>query len=175
MWGISHSDSRPSCSVTCFFYQIHFPLNPEQHLSSPNCYAACGLLRGRQGIFCLPEARAVSAVWCPCHFWGSCSEPCAQTQLWAPSTFPMGAHRVLAPASAPLPSLPQLSLWVIKWGSGSSHSREEQLCLKLSLQNVHTDFIACTCHVWLLLWPPVPAACADECSLFLPSQLIALT
>lgn len=145
--GCSQSRSRPSCPGTRPFEQIGFPLNPEQPLSSPNCCAACGLLRGRQVAFCLPEARAVPAARCSCNF----------------RAIPLGALRLARSCGRPVPSAwvprgscccclcrPPLGshLCVIKLGSGS---REEQLCLKLSLQNVRTDFIACTCRVWLLL------------------------
>lgn len=135
-------------------------------------------------VVCWGERKSffVSQRLVPCQLSGApvisrrpCSEPCAETAAagaqYLPHGCPEGPRSCLCFPSLPPPGS---HLCVIKLSSGSSHDGEEQLCLKLSLQNVHADFIACTCRVWLLLWPRVPAACTDKRSLFLPSQLIAL-
>lgn len=133
-------------------------------------------------VVCWGESKSffVSQRLVPCQLsgapvisWTSCSEPCAEPAAAGAQCLlhgcPEGPHSCLC-----FPSLPPSGshLCVIKLSS--SHSGEQQLCVKLSLQNVHTDFIARTCRVWLLLWPRVPAACTDKGSLFLPSQLIVL-
>lgn len=62
---------------------------------------------GKARHFLSPRGSCRVSCLVPLSFLGDPAQsPVLSPQLWAPSTFHMGAQRVLAPASAPLPSLP---------------------------------------------------------------------